>query len=280
MKEIIIFMIIVFYLRALSKSKTIEQKMKVISITGIITLLLLLVSLSGFAQDTTVESTNKWKDHWNASLNYSYMNVNDVEQHLLNATYHNDYVKEDFDLLNACNYTLLMKGNSSITNDFSYKIQPRVFVDNISLFDYVQVSSIYSRKVDFRFENLLGFAYYFVKNKSLKASISYGYLTQISRYPGDSVVFIPRHSGRFQINGSNKNVNYFFEIYYQPEIFNHVNNTNYNYTAKVSYKLDNKLSFNISLVKTYEQLVYKSSSSSNVTSNSNTNVLFGLAYTY
>jgi hypothetical protein len=238
--------------------------------------LMALFSLKVYSQDTTFESTKKWKDHWNAAFNYSYMDVNSVEQHLLNMTYNNDYVKDYFDLVNACNYTLLIRSNSTVTNDFSYKIQPRFFIDKIYIFDYVQISSIYSRKIDIRYENLLGIGYYIIKNKNIKTSISYGCLYQNSKFINDSTNILVRHSVRFQINGSNKNMNYFLETYYQPELFN-ASNTNYSYTAKISYKIDKKLSFNISLIKNYEQSVYISSTP---TSNSNTNLLFGLSYTY
>jgi len=241
----------------------------------IILALLILIGFTAYSQDTTFIYSKNWKHSGMGSIAYTYLNVNDVEQHIINTVLFHDNSYKHFDISNQIKYTALIKSGSPVTNDVIYRLQPRLVYKKFTVFNYTQLSYLWSRRVNYRIEEGIGAGMFIYKGSKFKATLSDAVLYTKTEYNKDSTInreFI-RSSTRLQLMGELSNIKYFIEMYYQPALGD-ISNYNYSYNAKLSYMMDKKVSLNIALVKSYESYAFAN------TKNINTNFSVGIGYTY
>jgi len=213
------------------------------------------------------------------SLNGNYVNINSGAQSILNASVlHNVTTKlkndSEFDFTTNINYNNIIKNNSTIlSNDIIFRINPRIIHKKWSIFNYEQVSSLYSRKIDLRIESAIGGGIYWLNTDLIQGTIAYSTIVSTTHYNNDIVINAIRHSPRVQLFFKYKNINSSIEMYYQPMISDN-NNYNYNYTAKLSVPVNKSLSINLMDIMTYESFTIAG------TSNSNSNLSLGITYHY
>lgn len=205
----------------------------------------------------------------NISLNGNNINVNGNSQLLISATLNHDVKTEMkkhnsvFDVSSTLNYTNLTKnGTLKLSDDIIGKINPRIIHKNWSIFNYVQASSLYSRRIDLRLESAIGGGFYWINNEHIQGTIAYAAMVSRTDYNNGIIIDALRHSPRAQIFLKYKNINSSIEMYYQPMMSDH-NNYNYNYTFKFSIPVHKSISLNITDIETYESFTLSGISSIN-----------------
>lgn len=235
-------------------------------------LVLLLLAFNSIAQ-----SPSTWYYNGNVSLNASDISVNGQEQFLLNASFLHNIKKavktSTFEITSTANYTNMNKNGVTYSDDLILKVNPRLVHKNWSVFNYEQVSSIYSRKINLRIETAFGGGTYWVNHPHFQGTIAYSVMGSETSYVNGFIVDALRHSPRFQIMGQYKVFTYSFEAFYQP-LMNDWSNYNYNHTTKVSWPIWGKLAMNLAHVKTYESFTITGSS------NVNSNLSVGMTFHY
>ena len=162
---------------------------------------------------------------------------------------------EVFDGLSTLDYTNIHKNKSLISNDLVVKLQPRLTYGNWALYNYEQFSTLYSRNVIFRFESFVGSGYYFLNNKILRFSISYGLIFSNTKYMNDSISNVVRNSVRIQLFGNLKNISFLIEGYCQPK-FDDIGDMNYKWNCRLITPITNKLVISVNSIRTFESKNY------------------------
>ena len=207
------------------------------------------------------------------SIQGNVTNINDNKQTIINSSVSYDVRMGHKDLLSYITYTNVIKNDVKLSDDIVFRVQPRWINENSSFFNYEQVSRLYSRKIDYRFESALGGGFFLLKKDLIKVTFSYGVIYSNTKYVDDTFIETFRHSPRLQIFGNFKKVSLFVEGLYQPS-FKSVDNYNYNWIIKLMTPLTNKLYFSINSIRTFESYVYTG------TAQLNNNLTFGVEYKF
>ena len=209
-------------------------------------LVIFLIPIISKSQDTTGIT-----EHGIISMNGNSTNVNGNKQLIFNSSLMNDLKYKNFNLFSFLNYVNINKNDLKISDDIVFRIQPRFIYHRWSFYNYEQFSSLYSRKIDFRFESFCGVGFVIINNKNFRTTFSNGIIYSKTKYIDDSQIELARNSSRLQIFGKFKMIGFSIEGFYQPE-FSDISNVNYRWTIKLDTKITNKLLFTFNSSRIFE----------------------------
>lgn len=218
-------------------------------------LYLILLPFNILAQDSTRHKAS-------IMLNGNFSNING--QSATTANLNNSYVitKNNIENLTLVKYLYVVENGKTVINDISVKLQPRYLKKHWSAFVYHQFSSVFSRKINTRYEIALGGGRFLINKNNFYSTLSYATIYIDTKYATGLNVTSIRHSSRIQVGGNINRITYTMEVFYQPT-FQDFDNYNYNYDLKIIVPVVKKLSLNINSYGNYESFNLKGISSSN-----------------